>query len=145
MNHIEVSINPNTKENFFSEVFLRFPELETSILQDFQRYKATGELPNYFGRDVAYTQPHSAFRSGLMHIHLCLPPNSFPKKRPQSDRVCKRDDPEQDACLVYVQGELYEDRYSLIAIMHPNAHEMARQHDVMSYLSRVAQEFRDNN
>ncbi|WP_426817682.1 type II toxin-antitoxin system YafO family toxin [Winslowiella sp. 2C04] len=145
MDHIEVSINSHTKEEFFNEAFFRFPELEASILQDFQRYKATGELPHYFGRDVAYTQPYSAFRSGLMHIHLCLPPNSFPKNRPQNDRVCKRDDPERDACLVYVQGELYENRYSLIAIMHPDAHEKARQHSIMSYLSTVAQDFKDNN
>lgn len=145
MDHIEVSINDYTKESFFSEAFLRFPELESSILQDFQRYKATSELPSYFGRDVAYTQPHSAFRSGLMHIHLCLPPNTFPKNRPQNDRVCKRNDPDNDACLVYVQGELYENRYSLIAIMHPDAHEKARKHEIMSYLSRVAQDFRDNN
>ena len=145
MDHIDVSINIHTKESFFSEAFLRFPALESSILQDFRRYKATNELPGYFGRDVAYTQPHSAFRSGLMHIHLCLPPNNFPKNRPQNDRVCKLGEPENDACLVYVQGELYENRYSLIAIMHPGAHEKARNHEVMSYLSRIAQDFRDNN
>lgn len=145
MDHIEVSINPATKESFFKEAFLRFPQLEASILQDFKRYKGTGELPHYFGRDVAYTQPYGAFRAGLMHIHLCLPPNSFPKNRPQPDRVCRKGDPENDACLVYVQGELYENNYSLIAIMHPDAHEKARQADIMSYLARVAQDFRDNN
>lgn len=145
MDHVDASINPSTRDDFFADAFLRFPELEASIILDFKRYKATGELPNYFGRDVAYTQPYGAFKSGLMHIHLCLPPNTFSDKKPQPDRVCKRGDPENDACLVYVQGELYENRYSLIAIMHPDAHTKAREHGLMSYLARVAQEFKDNN
>lgn len=50
--HVEVSINPETRAEFFDEVFLKFPELESSIIDDFKRYKATGELPHYFGRDV---------------------------------------------------------------------------------------------
>lgn len=85
------------------------------------------------------------FRAGLMHIHLCLPPNKFPEKLPQPDRVCKKGDPDNDACLVYVQGELYENKYSLIAIMYPDAHEKARKHDVMSYLARIAQNYKDEN
>ncbi|HHJ4352028.1 TPA: type II toxin-antitoxin system YafO family toxin [Citrobacter freundii] len=143
--HLEASINPATKAEFFDEVFLKFPELEASIIDDFLRYKATGDLPQYFGRDVAYTQPYGAFRAGLMHIHLCLPPNKFPENRPQPDRVCNKGDPNNDACLVYVQGELYENKYSLIAIMHPDAHGKARKHDVMSYLARIAQNYKDEN
>jgi len=143
--HIEASINEKTKENFFDGVFIQFPELEASIISDFQRYKSTGKLPHYFGRDVAFTQPYGAFRAGLMHIHLCLPPGKFPEKLPQPDRVCKKGDPNNDACLVYVQGELYENRYSLIAIMYPDAHTKTREHQVMSYLARIAQDFKDNN
>ncbi|AUU88772.1 hypothetical protein C2U55_06615 [Enterobacteriaceae bacterium ENNIH3] len=142
---IEASINPATKAEFFDKVFIDYPKLEASIIDDFIRYKATGQLPRYFGRDVAYTEPHGAFKAGLMHIHLCLPPNVFPEKCPQPDRVCKKGAPEKDACLVYVQGELYENKYSLIAIMHPDAHGKARQPKVMSHLARIAQKFKDEN
>ncbi|NIF23708.1 type II toxin-antitoxin system YafO family toxin [Candidatus Pantoea multigeneris] len=145
MSQIEVSVHPATRERFFLEIFTKYPTLESAILADFKRYKSEDILPDYFGRDVAYTEPYAAFRSGLMHIHLCFPPDSFPSNRPQPDRVCKRGSPENDASLVYVQGELYENRYSLIAIMHPDAHGKARQHEVMNYPTRIAQEFRDNN
>lgn len=143
--HIDASINQQTKSVFFDDVFTKFPSLEATILEDFIRYKATGDLPHYFGTDVAYTQPHAALKAGVMHIHLCLPPNSFPTKRPQADRKCRMGDPLNDACLVYVQGVLYENKYSLLAIMHPDAHSMARKHEVMSYLCRVATDFKDQN
>lgn len=143
--HIHASINDYTRKDFFEEVFTKFPTLERTILDDFIRYKSTGELPNYFGTDVAYTQPHVVYKAGVMHIHLCLPPNTFQSNRPQADRKCKMGDPDNDACLVYVQGDLYENRYSLLAIMYPDAHSKGRQVDVMSYLGRIAQQFKDNN
>ncbi|MFZ4835889.1 type II toxin-antitoxin system YafO family toxin [Rouxiella sp. Mn2063] len=142
---IEVSINEHTKADYFDATFAKFPDLEKSILDDFIRYKSTDELPSYFGCDVAYTQPEGARKSGMMHIHLKLPPAEFPKNKPQADRKCANGDPENDACLVYVRGVLYEDRYSLLAIFNPDAHGIARDHRVMNYLSRVAQHFVDNN
>ncbi|WP_265497310.1 type II toxin-antitoxin system YafO family toxin [Providencia rustigianii] len=142
---IEISINEDTRKDFIDDIFLRHPELEKSIMQDFYRYKVTGDLPSYFGTDVAYTQPHAAIKAGLMHIHLKFPPDCFPENLPQSDRKCKVGDPEKDACLVYVQGDLYENKYSLLGILNPDAHGMARDKDIMSYLSRMAQKFRDEN
>lgn len=141
----EISINSATRKEFFDDVFLRHPTLEASIADDFYRYKATGELPSYFGTDVSYTEPHAALKSGIMHIHLKFPPGSFPDKKPQSDRKCRVGDPDNDAALVYVQGELYENRYSLLAILNPDAHGKARDPRIMSYLCSVAQDFRDNN
>lgn len=142
---IEISINDTTRKEYFESVFLKHPELEDSIIADFRRYKETGELPSYFGTDVAYTQPHAAINAGLMHIHLKFPPDKFNKNIPQSDRKCKIGDPGNDAALVYVQGELYENKYSLLAIFNPDAHGVARNHELMSYLCRIAQDFRDNN
>ncbi|WP_317987433.1 type II toxin-antitoxin system YafO family toxin [Photorhabdus antumapuensis] len=115
------------------------------MLRDFKHYKETGEVPDYFGRDVAYTQPEAAYKSCMMHIHLCFPPDSFPKNRVQYYRTCKSNSPENDACLVYVQGLLEENKYSLLAIMHPDVHGKARNPKIMSYLARIAQDFRDNN
>ncbi|MCW7764213.1 type II toxin-antitoxin system YafO family toxin [Photorhabdus luminescens] len=45
---------------------------------------------------------------------------------------------DNDACLVYVQGLLEENKYSLLAIMHPDAHGKARNPKIMSYLARIA-------
>lgn len=142
---MDVTINPATRDAFFKDFFIRFPELEQAIIDDFTRYKETGELPSYFGRDVAYTQPYAAFKSGLMHIHLALPPKSFSVNLPQADRVCRKGVPDDDACLVYVQGLMEENTYSLIAVMHPDAHGEARRPEIMNYLCRIAQDFKDNN
>lgn len=140
----EISINSETRKDFFDATFLKHPTLEASIVEDFRRYKENGELPSYFGTDVAYTEPHAALKSGIMHIHIKFPPGSFPANRPQSDRKCLKGDPENDAALVYVQGELYENRYSLLAILNP-AHEQARDPSIMSPLCQIAQNFRDSN
>lgn len=142
---INVSINPLTKAKYFDEVLIKYPSLESNIIKDFTRYKELDELPDYFGCDVAYTEPHAAIKSGLMHIHIKLLPDTFPINKPQADRKCAINDPENDACLVYVQGELYEDRYSLIAILNPDAHALARDRQVMNYLCQIAQDFKDEN
>ncbi|TNH44503.1 hypothetical protein EP164_05550 [Photorhabdus luminescens subsp. sonorensis] len=101
--------------------------------------------PDYFGRDVDYTQPEAAYKSCMMHIHLCFPSDSFPKNRVQHYRTCKSNHPENDACLVYVRGLLEENKYSLLAIMHPDAHGKTRNPKIMSCLAKIAQDFRDNN
>ncbi len=38
--HLEVSINPETRAEFFDEVFLKFPELESSIIDDFNEIQS---------------------------------------------------------------------------------------------------------
>jgi len=80
-----------------------------------------------------------------MHIHICIPPALFPKNVPQHDRVCKMGRPGDDAALIYVQGELYEDRYLILAFLWPDAHTKARDISTMQYLARLAKEWRDNN
>lgn len=77
---IEISINKDTRKGFIDEIFLKHPKLEQLIIDDFYRYKTSGKLPSYFGRDVAFTEPYVAFKSGMMHIHLKFPPGKFPEK-----------------------------------------------------------------
>ncbi|EQC00760.1 type II toxin-antitoxin system YafO family toxin [Photorhabdus temperata] len=71
---LNVSINPKTKKELFDEVIAKFPDLEKKIINDFRTYKETGVVPDYFGRDVCYTQPQLALDVGLMHIHIAIPP-----------------------------------------------------------------------
>lgn len=140
-----VRIHEQTYQELFLDILQDHPSLIDGIKRDFETYKQTGHLPSYFGRDVAYTQPYAAYRAGLMHIHLALPPNTFPEKLPQFDRVCRRGRPEGDAALVYAQGELDDNEYCILAILHPDAHAKAREEKIMRYLARLAQEFRDTH
>lgn len=60
-----------------------------------------------------------------MHIHLRLPSSLFPANLPQQDRVCRKGAPERDAALVYVRGELEENRYCIFGVFYPDAHAKA--------------------
>lgn len=53
-----------------------------------------------------------------MHIHLRLPPSLFPANLPQQDRVCRKGAPERDAALVYVRGELEDNRYCIFGVFY---------------------------
>lgn len=145
MGHVKAGYHEATYEEFFAKPLEQFPTLAQDLLSDFLRYKAEGKLPSYFGRDVAYTHPQLALNAHLMHIHLCLPPDFFPPNLPQFDRKCRMGAPHKDAALVYVRGDLEEDTYCLIAVLHPDAHGQARQEKIMRYLARLAKEFRDQN
>lgn len=140
-----VEFNSETYETLFQDVLIDYPGLLDSLKSDFTRYISSDRryLPRYFGKEVAYVKPHGAIDAGLMHIHIAIPPTVFPEKRPRQDRTCPAGSPQQDAALVYTQGLYEEDRYSLIAMLHPDAHGQARQREIMNYLIRVAQRFRD--
>ncbi|NWC26898.1 type II toxin-antitoxin system YafO family toxin [Pseudomonas tolaasii] len=140
-----VEFNADTYEELFKPIIQSYPELLVGILSDFKSYIDSDriELPAYFGCEVAYTQPEEAYKEGLMHIHLAIPPVTFPEDRPRGDRKCPMGDPMKDAALVYAQGLYEEDRYTLIAILHPGAHSKARQRSIMKCLAAAARRFRD--
>lgn len=143
---IEVAFHPDT-EHYFDSIDSTFPGFKQELLESFTDYIASGRevVPDCFGNDAPYTQPYGAFRAGLMHIHIAVPPTTFPKKRPQADRKCPMNAPDQDAALVYVQGELEEDHYCLLAILFPNAHQQASDNRTIPYLARLAQDFKDHH
>lgn len=145
MEDVTAEFHPATYAEFFTEPLAKFPSLAADLLQDFVRYKSTGELPSYFGCDVPYTQPQLAFNAQLMHIHLCLPPDFFPPNLPQYDRKCRKNAPLKDAALVYVRGEMEENRYCILGVLHPDAHAKARNEKTMRHLARLAKTFRDEN
>ena len=144
---VEVSFHPTTFGEFFSPVNDRHPGISDLLLGEFRRYVESNRqsIPSIFGRDVPYTQPPLALQSCLMHIHIRIPPNSFPKGVPQRDRVCKFGKPGDDAALVYVPGELYENRFLILALFWPDAHTNARDRSAMRYLARIAKDWRENN
>lgn len=141
---ITVEFHPDT-EQYFQACEAAHPGLCAALQRDFERYIASDrdDIPERFGRDAPYTQPHSALKAGLMHIHICLPPATFPRGRVQSYRTCPDGQPDRDAALVYVQGLFDENRYCLLAVLYPDAHGMARDRGTMNFLARLAQEYRD--
>ena len=44
---IEVKINETTRKAFFEEFFIKYPAFEKSLVDDFYRYKAVGDLPGF--------------------------------------------------------------------------------------------------
>ena len=75
--HVTVTYNVKSYDFFFKPIFLEFPHLKQSLLDDFSAYKATNQLPHYFGRDTDYARPADIQGSGLMHIHLGLHENKL--------------------------------------------------------------------
>ncbi|MEE1922413.1 type II toxin-antitoxin system YafO family toxin [Pseudomonas sp. 148P] len=143
----EVSFHPETFEVFFLPVDARYPGLSETLKAEFIRYIESDRLhiPAIFGRDAPYTQPASALQACLMHIHVRIPPARFRQGVAQRDRVCRKGRPGEDAALVYVPGELYENRILILAFLWPDAHGKARDREIMRYLSRLANEWRSQN
>lgn len=139
-----VEFNSETYQRFFAGVLAEYPDLLDNLKQDFTDYIQSDRrrLPDYFGKDSPYLDPPAKAEVGLMHIHIAMPPNTF-KSRQQHARKCRKGDPGQDAALVYVQGQLYDNHYSLIALLHPDAHGQARKPGTMRYLTEVAERFID--
>lgn len=144
---VNVTFNRQTFADLFAPIDKQYAGLSTKLKADFERYigSARSDIPHYFGRDACYTQPSEALSASLMHIHIKLPPGRFPQDRAQYYRVCQRGKPGEDAALVYVQGELEEDSYELLAFLWPDAHGQAKQKHLMRYLAQLAREYRDTH
>lgn len=148
---ITVTYNPHTYEKFFAPVFARFPQLEQSLVDDFIHYKATGQLPHYFGRDTLYDRPEDIKDAQLWHLHLEIGANKFPlptypngKNFASSDQATLQWYRTSDSCLVYTQNLINENAYSLIAVFHPWAHSEAQNYKQIRALATVAREFRES-
>lgn len=144
---VEVCFHKLTFAEFFAPVDLKHPGLSATLKGEFTRYIESDrvQLPSIFGKDDAYMQPPQAVRACLMHIHIKIPPATFPKGLPRHQRKCARGNPGEDAALIYVPGELEEDKYLLLAFLWPDAHAKSRDRTTMRYLSRLALDWREKN
>jgi mRNA interferase YafO len=144
---VTVDYNTDSFEYYLSPVFVEFPSLRQSLLEDFIQYKETGKLPHYFGRDTAYDRPDDIQDSGLMHIHLELGDDKFeapPKHVDLSDPKTLQWYRRSDTSLVYAQAVSDENCYSLIAVFTPPAHTKAQNYDRMRILANYARIFSDS-
>ncbi len=142
--HVTVTYNVKSYAHFFKPIFVEFPHLEKSLLDDFTAYKATGQLPSYFGRDTDYARPADIIGSGLMHIHLGLHGKKLvtPQGKP-IDSNTSQWNRTSDSALLYAQNLVDENCYSLVALFDPGAHAKARDEERMRLLASYASEFRN--
>lgn len=140
---VSVEFHQDTYDYFFAVTFSSFPGLKESLVADFQKYKNTGMLPHYFGRDTCYSRPPEIIDSGLMHIHLELGNNAFQPKPGKTLDTLTQWERTSDSALLYSQNLYDESRFSLIAIFHPVAHLSARDEERMRLLASFAKEYRN--
>lgn len=141
---VSIDYNSDSYSFYLEPIFLKFPELEKTLLEDFRTYKSTGMLPDYFGRDTVYERPSDIQDAGLWHIHLEIDGNKF-KAPPASADL---QDPKvmqwyrtSDTALVYAKGLIDENSYSLIAVFMPPAHQKAQDEARMRILASYARDF----
>lgn len=110
----------------------------SKLIDDFKIYKATGKLPELFGRDVPYDFPFAVKEAGLQHIHVkdatsknwTIQKISFSKT--------------SDTALIYCQGAIHSDCFLLIAILE-NAHQTYRTMPLyLLELADIAEKFRES-
>lgn len=109
----------------------------TALITDFKQYKA-GKLPAFFCKDVLYDHPFNLDiikQEQVRHIHLAENGAGFPVLVAQQKRT-------SDTHLVYCKGFSNENCYLLMAILQPNAHDLAKSNRLMYQLGLMAQAFR---
>lgn len=131
--------------HLFAETFQQLPYFENQLLSVFKKYKeSNGEfVPNIFGRDVPYTYPRKLYELDVSHIHLRLPPDRFSKNIAQSERKNKKKEPDKDIFLVYVKSQFSQDKYALLAILRPNAHEQSKQAKILDMFCEYAEKYQN--
>lgn len=109
-----------------------------NLVEDFRDYKSTGRRPDNFGRDVAYNSDVTlgiVREEEVQHIHLKDAESDWPIRSMQFQMT-------SDCHLLYCQGAMDSDRYLLIAILEPDAHQQARDNNIMYRVGQVAEGFR---
>ncbi len=108
------------------------------LVEDFREYKSTGRRPENFGRDVPYDSDVTlkiVREEQVQHIHLKDAESHWPVRAMQFQMT-------SDRHLLYCPGAMNDDHYLLIAILEPNAHQLARDNNVMHRVGQVAEKFR---
>ncbi|WP_159566313.1 type II toxin-antitoxin system YafO family toxin [Budvicia diplopodorum] len=121
-----VSVHGDTEHSEIAKAYAK-------LLQDWKR---TSILPSVFGRDGMWELNNRTRDSLIYKLHIRLLDDvPWKKHKPQIDRVSNN-------YLVYTQHWLDNERYQVISIMSPNAHELART-SFLAELERRAEQFQN--
>ncbi|WP_311752118.1 type II toxin-antitoxin system YafO family toxin [Proteus columbae] len=94
-------------------------------------------MSNYLGANGRWENNAKLCQSLISKIHIRMPLEpEWNKKTPQIQR-------KSNHYLVYCQHCLYPNKYQIIAIMSPNAHEIAKT-SFLTILEKRAEEFQNN-
>ena len=119
----------------------QFPDSDLqALITDFKRYKSGQSLPDLFGRDVLYDHsntPPIIKTEEVRHLHLATP--ETPWKSQKAVQFSKT----SDTHLVYCQAGSDPNSYLLIAVLSPDAHEQAKQKQLMITMGMMAETFRN--
>ena len=111
------------------------PDFEV-LKQAFISYKSgTTPIPDIFGKDFPYNRPSAVLQAQLCHVHLKETDSNWPERD-------DRDHWTSETHLVYCQHLWSEDMFLLVAILTPNAHEIAsNETQTMISLANTAERF----
>lgn len=116
---------------------IELPAVARKYAQALQSWKNGGPLPSVFGNEGQWEDSGRLRDSFVFKIHIRLPDEKpWPAKLPAAAR-------KSNSYLVYSRHFLYPDKYQLISIMTPNAHELART-SYMAEIERRAEEFQSS-
>ena len=110
-----------------------------ALKEDFSQYKKTGMPPGNFGRDAEYNHPNSlpiVRQARIAHIHIENPDQPWHMRTVQFGRT-------SDTHLVYCRGIGDPNCYLLMALLSPDAHDQARNNNIMFNLGKMAEKFRN--
>ncbi|HGV3470642.1 MULTISPECIES: type II toxin-antitoxin system YafO family toxin [Klebsiella] len=113
---------------------IELPAIAREYAKAFLSWKNGGPLPLEFGNEGQWEDSGRLRDSYVFKIHIHLPgEKQWPAKLPQAGR-------KSNSYLVYSRHFLYPDKYQIISIMTPNAHELART-SYMAEIERRAEDF----
>ncbi|WP_072270981.1 type II toxin-antitoxin system YafO family toxin [Serratia marcescens] len=113
-----------------------FPEICELYAKDLQQWKEGGKLSNLLGNEGQWEENRKLCDSYVFKIHIRLPDEkAWSHEIPQAAR-------KSNSYLVYTRHWLDPNRYQIISIMTPNAHELART-SFLGELERRAELFQN--
>lgn len=130
---MKVTWNSASYAQFLEPTFKLKPDLEITLLEDFKSFKE-GIFPSIFGKDGPYTAPGAIVASRVYHVHLLL-------TKQERNSAHNRYNCTSDRALVYTQHVNFQDVYSLLAIFPNNAHQYAKDPQIMASIASYAAEF----
>ncbi|EAY7466469.1 type II toxin-antitoxin system YafO family toxin [Salmonella enterica] len=102
-----------------------------------KKWKSGGILPSRFGSEGAWEENKSLCNSYVFKIHIKLSDDTpWDAKTPQAAR-------KSNNYLVYTRHWMDPNKYQIISIMAPNAHELART-SFLAELERRAEQFQNS-
>lgn len=113
------------------------PDIASEYASKLKNLKNNGVLSPYIGCEGMWEGNKGLCKSFVYKIHIRLPDDGgWPKDWPKAKR-------KSNNYLVYARHWLDVERYEVISIMSPNAHEKAKT-SFMAELERRAEEFQNS-